>query len=190
MRLLASGLRCVSTTWLLISVSLVSLPAPAQDRAACKAGDQQACARLGQLKQVGALKNGTKDVAALVEACGRALDQAANSRSMRAVNRACTQLFSPELQRGWDAVVDVEMSGLENIIGAAWAEAYCPRLQTKTAGCKGLRAADFRKLSPRERFEALKQLTKASLALELGTETASTLAPKFDRAWAVMLGAP
>jgi hypothetical protein len=146
---------------------------------------------VGQLKQQGALKtDGTKDLDALVTACGKALTGAKGPNSMSAVHRACNQLFNPELQKNWSAVAGITMPGLDKLLGTGWAEAYCPKLPGKVQGCNGKRAANFDKLSSSATREALSALTRASLELELGAEKAAPLAEKFNSAWPTLLGAP
>lgn len=168
--------------------SLLASVALADDRAACAAGDREACARIGQLKMQGALKaDGTKDVDALITSCSKALTGAA---SLSQLSRACSQLFNPELQKSWSALSAAGgIPGLDALYGTAWAEAYCPKLSAKVPGCDGKRAANISALSggttPRA---ALKALNKAALELEFGVEKAAPLVAKFDAAWDKLLG--
>lgn len=172
------------------AVVVVSSVALADDRAACKAGNTQACARIGQLKQQGALKaDGTKDTTALVAACGKALDGVTGSSSLSSVSRACNQLFNSELQKSWSALAGIQMPGLDQLLGTAYAEAYCPKLSGKLAGCKGQRAANFSTFKGPAAQDALRALNQAALELELGAETAAPLVEKFNAAWAKLLGA-
>jgi hypothetical protein len=86
---------------LLLAATLLALPALADDRAACAAGDNRACARIGELKQQGALSpNATKDVDKLAAACGKALEAATAPASFSQVSSACNQLFNAELELG------------------------------------------------------------------------------------------
>jgi hypothetical protein len=175
----------------LIAVVLSSSLARADDRTACAAGDKTACARIGQLKQQGALKtDGTKNTVALIDACSKALEGARSPGSMSAVNRACNQLFNADLQKSWNAVAGIAMPGLDALLGTAFAEAYCPKLTGKLQGCNGKRAANFSKMKSADTREALRALTTGALALELGAEQSAPLVEKFNAAWEPLLGAP
>jgi hypothetical protein len=78
---------------------------PPDDRAACAAGDTQACARIGTLKSLGALTDDlTPDDARLVSACSAALDAATQAPAFSSVSRACAPLFGRDVQETWSAL--------------------------------------------------------------------------------------
>lgn len=165
----------------LAALLLMTTTALADDRAACDKGDKKACARIGRLKQMGALKpDGSRDDDALIAACGTALDAAAFSD----VARACGPLFNPELQRAWDALGGMGAGkGTDQMLGTGYAEAYCPGLPKPVAGCSGKRAANFSSMKPPAVLAALSALNAAALDKELGADKAKPLAAKFDAAW-------
>jgi hypothetical protein len=175
----------------LLFALLAASTAFADDRAACKAGDNKACARIGELKQQGALNaDATKNVDKLIAACGNALDAANGTASFSPVSSACNQLFNAELQKGWKALAGMNMPGVDQILGTAYAEAYCGKLATPPAGCNGKKPANFSNLKGAATRTALSALNKAALEAELGAEKAKALVEKFDKAWDKILGAP
>lgn len=159
-------------------VALLASTATADDRASCDKGDKKACARIGRLKQLGALKaDGTRDVDKLIEVCTKALDG-----SFSDVARACGLLFNPELQRAWDALGSIGGPGVDQMLATGYGEAYCPSLAKPVTGCKGKRAANFSNSKPEATRAALSALNAAALQIEIG-DKAAPLAAKFDAAW-------
>jgi hypothetical protein len=161
---------------------LLSSSALADDRASCDKGDKKACARIGRLKQLGALKaDGTRDDDALIATCTKALDNGVFTD----VARRCGPLFNPELQRAWDALGAMGGgSGVDKMLGTGYAEAYCPSFVKPVAGCNGKRAANFSSMKPDAVRAALSALNAAALDQEIGADKAKPLAAKFDGAWA------
>lgn len=168
---------------------LIPCAAAADDRSDCAAGDNRACARLGELKQQGALNvDGTKNQDALIDACGKALETATGPRALSTVSHACRQLFNRKLQKSWDALAPMDIPQVDLLLGTAYAEAYCPVLKTKVIGCKEKKAANFSNMSSAEARAAIKALNAAALNKELGTQRGAALAAKFDQAWSNILG--
>ena len=187
-RVMACCLRLCGVLTLAFALAPV---AAADDRAACSAGDRRACARIGELKRNGALNaDGTKNVDRLIDACAGALDAATGTDSFRNVSSACKQLFNAELQRGWDALAGMQMPGTDALLATAYAEAYCPNLPGRVAGCAGKKAANFSRMKSQEVRSALSALNAAALDKEVGAEKAKALTPKFALAWPKILGAP
>lgn len=165
-------------------LALISVVAHADDRADCGKGDRHACAQIGRLKQLGALKaDGTRDTDKLVVACGKALDAAKTPKELSSVARACGLLYNAELQKAWDALASIEMSGVDAMLATGYAESYCPTLATPVAGCNGNKAANFSEMKHDKIIAALSALNHAALDKELGAEKAKGLATKFDAAW-------
>jgi len=73
------------------------------------------------------------------------------------------------------------------MLGTGYAEAYCPTLTGKVAGCNGKKAANFSNMKADAVRAALAALNAAALAKELGDEKAKPLAAKFDAAWPKIL---
>jgi hypothetical protein len=158
---------------------------PLDDRAACAAGDTDACARIGTLKSLGALKGDlTPDDAKLVSACGAALDAAKEAQAFGSVSRACAPLFDRDVQKTWSALGGATgLPGIDLMLGTGYAEAYCPKLSKPLAGCAGKKAANFSSMKPAQAHEALTALVRHGLTERLGEATATPLVAKFAAAW-------
>jgi hypothetical protein len=168
----------------IVLLAMLSTAAHADDRAACDKGDNKACARIGRLKQLGALKaDGTRDTDKLVEVCGKTLDAAKTPKEFSSVARSCGLLFNAELQKAWDALGSIDMSGVDAMLATGYAESYCPALAKPVAGCNGKKAANFSDMKHDKIIAALSALNGAALDKELGAEKAKPLAAKFDAAW-------
>ena len=173
----------------LVLVAMLGTTAHADDRADCAKGDRKACARIGRLKQLGALKpDGSRDVNVLITACGKALDAAKMPSDFGAVARPCGLLFSTDLQRAYDALGGIEGMDLGPLLATGYAEAYCPALTTKVEGCNGRKAQNLSNMKPDAVRAALSALNAAALVKELGADKAKPLAAKFDAAWPRLLG--
>ena len=168
---------------------LVTASASADDRASCGKGDRNACARIGRLKQLGALKaDGTRDVDVLIEGCGKALDGAKGPDAFDGVARACSLLFNADLQKAWDVLGSLAgSSGVDQMLATGYAEAYCSGIAEPVTGCNGKRAANFSSMKGAAVRTALSALNGAALDKELGADKAKPLAAKFDAAWAHLL---
>ena len=170
-------------------IAVLATTAYADDRADCDKGDRKACARIGRLKQLGALKaDGSKDLDVLATACGKALDSAKSASDFGGVARPCGPIFNAELQKAYDALGGLggEMD-LGPLLGTGYAEAYCPVVTGKVAGCNGKKAANFSNMKPDAVRAALSALNAAALDKELGAEKGKALAAKFDAAWPKLL---
>jgi hypothetical protein len=176
-------------TAVVLFVSLAGLP---DDGAACAAGDDAACARLGTLKSLGALKADlTPDDAKLVNACGGALEAAKTPQAFSAVSRACAPLFGRDVQETWGALsAAVGMPGIDAMLGTGYAEAYCPKALKPIKGCAGKKAANFSRMKTAERHEALTALVRHGLTERLGEKAASALTAQFTVAWSRLFPAP
>lgn len=174
---------------LLPAVLLFSLSALADDRAACAAGDDRACANLGRLKQQGALNSdGTRNTDALAASCGKALDAAAGAKDFGAVSRACAQLFNPKMAKSFLALAMLsDAAMIAPILATAYGEAYCPSVSS-TLGCKGGKSLNFSNTTPAQNKAALRELNAKALEKELGAEKAAALTARFDPAWDRLLG--
>jgi hypothetical protein len=170
-------------------ITVLVTTAHAGDRADCQKGDNHACARIGRLKQLGALKpDGTADLDVLATACGKALAAAKSPSDIGVVARPCGPLFNAELQKGYEVFgVDADDKHLGELVATAYAEAYCPILATPVTGCDGKKSVNFDKVKPEAVRAALSALNAAALVKELGTDKAKPLASKFDAAWPRLL---
>jgi hypothetical protein len=161
----------------IVILTMLSTVASADDRGDCGKGDEKACARIGRLKQLGALKaDGTRDTDKLVEVCGKTLEAAKTPTEFTSVARSCGLLFS-ELQKAWDALAAIEMSGVDAMLATGYAESYCPALAKPVAGCNGKKAANFSGMKHDKIIAALSALNGAALDKELGTVSAEPRRP-------------
>jgi hypothetical protein len=172
----------------LVAVTLCSVRAAhADDASACKAGDTQACARIGRLKSAGALgADGKADVPKLLEACGKQVDATTSSSGFSLLANRCSQLFNPSLRKSYDAIGGTSGDMLGMLLANAYGEAYCPLFDAKkikAAGCNGKRFVD----PPKDKLvPTLSSLNAAALRLEHG-DAAAALIAKFDARWAALL---
>lgn len=172
----------------LVLLAVFTSGARADDAADCRKGDNHACARIGRLKQLGALKaDGTKDVDVLITKCGEAVDAAKSARDIGSVARPCGPLFNGEMQKAWDIMGGLDASMLGKLLATAYAESYCPTLSGKVTGCNGKKPVNFSSAKPDAVRTAISALNGAALAKELGADKAKPLTAKFDAAWPNLL---
>jgi hypothetical protein len=172
----------------LLLVAVIAATVHADDAADCKKGDNHACARIGRLKQLGALKpDGTKDVDVLITKCGAAADAAKSASDISSIARPCAQLYNAEMQKAWDIMGEIPASDLGPMLATAFGESYCPVLTGKVAGCNGKKSLNFSNAKPDAVRAAIIAINGAALAKELGADKGKALTAKFDAAWPKLL---
>jgi len=171
----------------LVLLTLIAGVARADDAADCKKGDNHACARIGRLKQLGALKaDGSKDVDVLITKCGEAADAAKSASDIGSIARPCSQLYNAEMQKAWDIMGSLDASSLGPMLATAFAESYCPVVTGKVTGCNGKKPVNFSNAKPDAIRAAIIAINGAALAKELG-DKGKALTAKFDAAWPKVL---